>query len=57
MIQFILMLFSLAFSNNNANTVTANDNNPITITSQTQSGPTDPTDDTGGETTQTPPKK
>ncbi|OCA80324.1 hypothetical protein BBH99_04340 [Chryseobacterium contaminans] len=59
------MLIGLAFSNNNAHTTTANDNNPTTETIQTQSGASDPGgstgesvgSDTGGETTQTPPKK
>lgn len=52
MIQFILMLLGLAFSNNNANTTIVNDNNPTTITAQPQNGPADPggsTGDTGGE--------
>lgn len=52
MIQFFLMLFSLAFPSNN-NAVSASDNNiPISIQSdETESG-----EDTGGETGQIPPK-
>lgn len=65
MIQFILMLLGLAFSNNNANTTTVNDNNPTTVTAQPQNGATDPGgstgesggSDTGGETVPFPPKK
>ncbi|WP_185288310.1 hypothetical protein [Chryseobacterium lactis] len=61
MIQFFLMLFGLAFSNNNANAVTTHDNNPTPDIVQIQSGPADPGDstggDTGGETGQTPPPK
>ncbi|MFP3592169.1 hypothetical protein [Chryseobacterium sp. SIMBA_038] len=65
MIQFILMLLGLAFSHNNANTTTCNDNNgnPVTV----QNGPSGPTTGTGedggpgggggttGDTGQTPP--
>ncbi|UZT96260.1 hypothetical protein ODZ84_13605 [Chryseobacterium fluminis] len=44
MIQFILMLFGLAFSHNNANTAACHNNqNPVTV----QSGPSDPGGDTG----------
>ncbi|AZA52626.1 hypothetical protein [Chryseobacterium sp. G0201] len=45
MIQFILMLLGLAFSNNNANTTTCYDNNgnPVTV----QNGPSDPGGGTG----------
>ncbi|MGX5684556.1 hypothetical protein [Chryseobacterium sp. SG20098] len=63
MIEIILMLFGLAFSNNNTNATTADDNNPTTETVQPQSGATDPVggtgeSDTGGETgTTLPPKK
>ncbi|UEQ75004.1 hypothetical protein [Chryseobacterium arthrosphaerae] len=65
MIEILLMLFGLAFSNNNANTTTANDNNSTTVTTQTLSGATDPGgstgesggSDTGGDTIQVPPKK
>jgi len=65
MLEIILMLFGLAFSTNNTNATTANDNNPNTETVQPQSGASDPGgstgesggSDTGGETTQTPPKK
>lgn len=50
------MLIGLAFSNNNANTTTANDNNPTTETIQSAGMGEDP--DTGGETgTTLPPKK
>ncbi|GEJ45131.1 MULTISPECIES: hypothetical protein [unclassified Chryseobacterium] len=65
MIEIILMLIGLAFSNNNANTTTANDNNPTTVTTQSQGdstglgGDTGDTggSDTGGETHPIPPKK
>ena len=60
MIQFFLMLFGLAFSNNNANAVTTNDSNQTPDIVQVQSGPADPggsAEDTSGETTQLPPKK
>lgn len=61
MIQFFLMLFGLAFSNNNANAVTTNDSNQTPDIVQVQSGPADPGDstggDTGGDTIQVPPKK
>lgn len=62
MIQFILMLLGLAFPNNNANTTTISDNNPVTV--QAQNGPTKPGSGTGtnsdggattGDTGQTPP--
>lgn len=59
MIEIILMLFGLAFSNNTANATTANDNNPTTVTTQSQgeSGGTGESD-TGGETGQIiPPRK
>lgn len=55
MIQFILMLLSLAFSNNNANTAACH-NNPTQITTQTSSDPGEGLDpggsegDTGGDT-------
>lgn len=59
MIQFILMLLGLAFSDNNAS-ITANDNNstPIVTQNSTNSGGSgvDP-GDTGGETQPIPPKK
>lgn len=57
MIQFILMLFGLAFSNNNANTTACHHNNPGQVT--VQSGPSNPgggvdpggsEGDTGGDT-------
>lgn len=52
MIQFFLMLFSLAFPSND-NAVSASDNNtPISI----QSDEADGTEDIGGETGQIPPK-
>ncbi|MFS4431600.1 hypothetical protein [Chryseobacterium sp. S90] len=58
------MLFGLAFSNNTANVTTANDNNPTTVTIQSQGestgiGDTGETggNDTGGDTIQVPPKK
>lgn len=55
MIHFILMLLGLAFSDNNANTATCNNNpNPETVTNQTV--PADP-GDTSGENGQTPPRK
>lgn len=60
MIQFILMLLGLAFSDNNANTVTT-DSNQTPGTVQVQNSPADPDDsaggDTGGETGQLPPPK
>ncbi|MBT2621365.1 hypothetical protein [Chryseobacterium sp. ISL-6] len=62
MIQFILMLLGLAFSNNNTNTAACH-NNPTQITTQTSSDPgegLDPGDGgpgggTTGDTGQTPP--
>jgi len=63
MIEIILMLFGLAFSNNTTNATTANDNNPTTETVQPQSGASDPggetgESDTGGDTGPVlPPKK
>ncbi|MGE8556014.1 MAG: hypothetical protein ACN6OB_18995 [Chryseobacterium jejuense] len=50
MIQLILMLLGLAFSDNNTN-ATANDNNstPITVQSSTGGAGVDP-GDTGGDT-------
>ncbi|PRB83066.1 hypothetical protein CQ022_13090 [Chryseobacterium culicis] len=60
MIEMILMLFGLAFSNNNANTTTINDNNPTTVTTQGLGMGEDPDtggSDTGGDTIQVPPKK
>lgn len=56
MIQFILMLLGLAFPNNNANTSTTSDNNPVTVQS-TAADPSGSTGDTSGETEQTPPPK
>lgn len=60
MIEFILMLLGLAFSNN-TNTVTTYNNNQTPDIVQVQSGPADPGGstggDTGGETTPLPPKK
>ncbi len=67
MIQFILMLLGLAFSNNNANTATTNNSQNIPVTMQ--SGPSDDTGmegngngtghgnggNTGGNTGQVPP--
>ncbi|WP_312991264.1 hypothetical protein [Chryseobacterium flavum] len=50
MIEIILMLFGLAFSNNNTNTTTVNDNTPTTVTANSIEDP-----DTGGETGQLPP--
>ncbi|MFC3160098.1 hypothetical protein [Chryseobacterium arachidis] len=63
MLNFILMLISLAFGNNNANTSSCNhDNNGQTTTQLTNpGGGTDPGDppgsggNTGGNTGQTPP--
>lgn len=63
MIEIILMLFGLAFSNNNTTATTANDNNLTPVIVQPQSGDTDLAgntgeSDTGGETgTTLPPKK
>ncbi|MGN7865747.1 hypothetical protein [Chryseobacterium sp. 22458] len=66
MIQFILMLLGLAFSNNNANTVTTTDNNQTPGTVQVQNSPADPggstgetgsEGDTSGETGNIPPPK
>lgn len=61
MIEIILMLFGLAFSNNTANATTANDNNPTTVTTQSQGESTGTGEtggsDTGGDTIQVPPKK
>lgn len=59
MIQLLLMLLGLAFSNNNANTTDNNNGNPIT----TQNDPGEGIDpetgggdgDTGGNTGQLPP--
>lgn len=56
MIQFILMLLGVVFSDNNANATTTNDNNQTPGIVQVQNGPADPVD-TGGETTPLPPKK
>lgn len=56
MIQFILMLIALAFSNNNATTGCHNNGNPVTVQNATDpGGSTDPGGDTGGETGQIPP--
>lgn len=55
MLELILMLLGLAFSNNNANTTSDNNNDHNQVQS-TLTVPTVP-GDTGGETTQTPPKK
>ncbi len=51
MIQFILMLLSLAFPNNNVNTTNDNNSTPIIIQSDTNGGGAgvDP-GDTGGDT-------
>ncbi|MFP3596413.1 hypothetical protein [Chryseobacterium sp. SIMBA_029] len=60
MIQFILMLLGLAFSNNNANTTTSDNNpNPVTMQSGIPGSGIDPGEggDTGGDTIQVPPKK
>lgn len=60
MLQFILMLLGLAFSNNNANTAACHNNqDQVTIQSGGPSNPGSGVDpgDTSGETTQTPPKK
>lgn len=61
MLEIILMLFGLAFSNNTTNATTANDNNPTTVTTQSQGESTGTGEtggsDTGGETTPLPPKK
>ncbi|MGC5745096.1 hypothetical protein [Chryseobacterium sp. NFX27] len=60
MIQFILMLFGLAFSNNNANTAPCTNNqtnNPVTMHTSSDGDGVNP-GDTGGETgTTLPPKK
>ncbi len=53
MIQFILILLGITFPNNNTSTTIAN---PMQITMQDNLSPGDGMD-TGGETTQTPPKK
>ncbi|MGE8535704.1 hypothetical protein [Chryseobacterium sp. R2ACT005] len=57
MLEIILMLFGLAFSTNNTNATTANDNNPTTVTVQSlgENPDTGTGGDTGGETGQTPP--
>jgi len=59
MIQFILMLLGLAFSNNNAHTVTDNNGqNPVTVQSDTGGGTGVNPGDTSGETIPIlPPKK
>lgn len=58
MIQFILMLLGLAFPNNNANTSTTSDNNPVTVSAQSSAAdPSGSTEDTSGETEQTPPPR
>ncbi|HCA05574.1 hypothetical protein [Chryseobacterium sp.] len=60
MIQFILMLLGLAFSNNNTTTATNNNNNQGQTTVQTASDPGEGLDpgDTGGDTGPIlPPKK
>ncbi len=61
MLEIILMLFGLAFSNNTANTTTTNDNDPITVTTQNLGMGEDPDtggSDTGGDTGPVlPPKK
>jgi hypothetical protein len=54
MIQFFLMLFSLAFSHHNANATTCNNNNqnPVTVQNDGPSDPgggTDPGDGTGDD--------
>ncbi|MDR6526528.1 hypothetical protein [Chryseobacterium sp. YR221] len=54
MIQIILMLFGLAFPNNNANTVTS-DNNQPPVTIVNQSEPLYPDGPIGGNSGQTPP--
>lgn len=58
MIQFIVMLLSLAFGHNNANTTTY-DNNQTTVTIQSDTDPETGIDpgDTGGDTIPLPPKK
>lgn len=55
MIQIILMLFSLAFQNNNANTATINDNNEPQVIIVSQSEPLYPDGPIGGNAGQTPP--
>ncbi|WP_343662762.1 hypothetical protein [Chryseobacterium mucoviscidosis] len=63
MLKFILMLLGLAFGQNNANTSgnnNSNDNGKSTIQLADPATVTDPRNlegETGGETTQTPPKK
>lgn len=61
MIQIILMLLGLAFSDNNANTsATANDSNITTITMQPEGGSmaeSGSDGDTSGDNGQLPPKK
>jgi len=61
MIQFILMLLGLAFSNNNANTTACDNNpNPVTVQSGIPGSGIDPGEggDTGGDTGPIlPPKK
>lgn len=61
MLEIILMLFGLAFSNNTANATTANNDNPTTVTTQSQGESTGTGEtggsDTGGDTIQVPPKK
>lgn len=52
------MLLGLAFPNNNANTSTTSDNNPVTVSAQSAAAdPSGSTGDTSGETEQTPPPK
>lgn len=56
MIQFILMLLGLAFSNNNANTATNNTTgNQTTIQASPGEGLEGNGEDTGGNTGQKPP--
>lgn len=60
MIQFILMLLGLAFSNNNANTTTIDNNpNPVTVQSGIPGSGVDPggsEGDTSGGSGQKPPQ-
>jgi hypothetical protein len=56
MIQFILMLLGLASSNNDSNIMIPN-NSPLLNVQSSASQPSGPTEDTSGETEQTPPPR
>ncbi|UHO38424.1 hypothetical protein H5J24_23370 [Chryseobacterium capnotolerans] len=57
MIQFILMLLSLAFQNNTVNTTNDSNSTPIITQSDTNQGDAGVNPgDTGGDTGQTPPR-